>query len=382
MRLYFDNAASTPMFPEVMEVMNKAMRDYYGNPSSIHAHGRKAKAAIEEARKSIAYLLGCSVGELFFTSGGSEANNMAIKGAVLDLKVERIITTPIEHPCVLRSIEHVSQHATLAIEYLDLDESGRVEPEQLKALLNTADGRKTMVSIMHANNEIGTMNDISSLGQICHDYGALFHSDTVQTVGHFPLQFSTIPVDMASASAHKFHGPKGTGLFYMRNPGIQPLIDGGGQERNMRAGTENTASILGMAKALELYVKNLKEYERQTRSVRDYALHQMKNAFPEVKINGSPEALALYTVLSVTFPAQPGADLLVFNLDIEGISVSGGSACSSGVQKISHVLKALAPDDTGTTVRFSFSPFNTKSEIDYLLEKLRRIISRSKKETS
>lgn len=382
MRLYFDNAASTPMFPEVMEVMNKAMRDYYGNPSSIHADGRKAKAAIEEARKTIAYHLGCSVGEIFFTSGGSEANNMAIKGAVLDLKVERMITTPIEHPCVLRSIEHVSQHAGLAIEYLDLDEFGRADPDQLKALLSTADGRKTMVSIMHANNEIGTMNDISSLGQICHDNGALFHSDTVQTVGHFPLQFSTIPVDMASASAHKFHGPKGIGLFYMRNPGIQPLIDGGGQERNMRAGTENTASILGMAKALELYAKNLEEYERQTRSVRDYALHEIKNAFPDVKINGSPEALALYTVLSVTFPAQPGADLLVFNLDIEGISVSGGSACSSGVQKISHVLKTLAPDDTGTTVRFSFSPFNTKSEIDYLLEKLQRIISRSKKETS
>lgn len=381
MRLYFDNAASTPMFPEVIEVMSRTMRDYYGNPSSIHAHGRKAKAAIEEARKSIAYLLGCSVGEIFFTSGGTEANNMAIKSAILDLGIRRVITSPVEHPCVLRSIEHVAQQVSLRVEYLAVDEVGRVSPRDLESLLAEDSESKTMVSIMHANNEIGTMNDIIALGELCNGAKALFHCDTVQTVGHFPLQFSRIPVDLASGSAHKFHGPKGIGLLYMRNPGLQPLIDGGGQERNMRSGTENIAAILGMAKALEIFSSQRDAHVTKTRMIRDYALEQIRQRFPQVKVNGSCDDQSLYTVLSLTFPASLKADLLVFNLDIEGISASGGSACSSGVQKVSHVLKTISPDDTGTTVRFSFSPMNEKEEVDFLLLKLEKILNKQK-ETS
>ncbi len=376
MRLYFDNAASTPMFPEVIEVMTKAMHDYFGNPSSIHAHGRKAKAAIEEARKVIAYHLGCSVGEIIFTSGGSEANNTAIKGAINDLGVERVITTKIEHPCILRTLEHSAAiHKSLTIHYLNVDARGVADIRTLEELL-IAGREKTLVSIMHANNEIGSMNDVVKIGEICQKHDAIFHSDTVQTIGHFPVNFARLPIDMASASAHKFHGPKGIGLLYLhqKHHAMRPLIDGGGQERNMRAGTENISSIIGMAKALEIYCSRMDEFKTQTQQVRDYAMQEITRHFPSAKINGSLPSDALYTVLSVTFPPSKRSDLLVFNLDIEGVSVSGGSACSSGVQKVSHVLATISPDDPGTTVRFSFSPYNQTAEVDYMVEKLVKIL--------
>jgi cysteine desulfurase len=376
MRLYFDNAASTPMFPEVIEVMTKAMHDYFGNPSSIHAHGRKAKAAIEEARKVIAYHLGCSVGEIIFTSGGSEANNTAIKGAINDLGIERVITTKIEHPCILRTLEHSAAiHKNLKIYYLDVDARGLADIRALEELL-MANREKTLVSIMHANNEIGSMNDVVKIGEICQKHDAIFHSDTVQTIGHFPVNFSRLPIDMASASAHKFHGPKGIGLLYLhqKHHAMRPLIDGGGQERNMRAGTENISSIIGMAKALEIFCARMDEFKTHTRQVRDYAMQEITRYFPDAKINGSPPSDALYTVLSVTFPPSKRSDLLVFNLDIEGVSVSGGSACSSGVQKVSHVLATISPDDPGTTVRFSFSPYNQTIEVDFMVEKLVKIL--------
>lgn len=356
--------------------MTRAMHDFFGNPSSIHSHGRKAKAAIEEARKTVAHHLGCSVGEIFFTSGGTEANNTAIKSAVFDLNVNRIITSPIEHPCVLRSIEHLSRLTELEVIYLKVDDKGRVAPEQLRTKLNRSPGERTLVSIMHANNEIGTMNDVVEIGNIAKESNAIFHSDTVQTIGHFPIKFSGLNIDLASASAHKFHGPKGIGLLYVREPGLKPLLDGGGQERNMRAGTENVPAIIGMAKALDIYMSNLASYEEKTRELRDYALCSIRSHFPEVRVNGCPDGTSLYTVLSITFPASMQSELLIFNLDIEGISASGGSACSSGVQKVSHVLANLTPDDTGTTVRFSFSPYNSKNEIDFLLEKLRKIVKR------
>jgi cysteine desulfurase len=364
------------MFPEVIEVLHRAMGDYFGNPSSIHVHGRKAKAAIEEARKVIAYHLGCSVGEIFFTSGGSEANNLALKGAIWDLGIGRVITSKIEHPCVLRSIEHMAAYRDLHIEYVDIAGNGQVDLDHLKILLQQDVNHKTLVSVMHANNEIGSMNDIQAIGELCREYDAYFHSDTVQTIGHFPIQFGKLEVDMAAASAHKFHGPKGIGLIYLnrRCNQIRPLIDGGGQERNLRAGTENISSIIGMAKALELYCDNMQQNESHTRSVRDYAMRQIKLHFPDTTINGCPEADSLYTVLSVTFPASKRSELLIFNLDIEGISASGGSACSSGVQKISHVLAQVAPKETGTTVRFSFSPLNQEQEIDFLIEKLKKIL--------
>ncbi|MCB0684936.1 MAG: cysteine desulfurase, partial [Saprospiraceae bacterium] len=359
------------MFPEVIDVMVAAMHDYYGNPSSIHAQGRKAKAAVEVARKKIATLLGCSVGEIFITSGGSEANNTALKGAVLDLGLRTIITTKIEHPCVLRSIEHLAQIVPLDIHYLDTDATGRVNKDHLKEILSR-NPKGSIVSIMHANNEVGTMNNIEELGLICTEYGALFHSDTVQTIGHFDFPLAETHLHFASASAHKFHGPKGIGLLYLKGAQIKPLIDGGGQERNIRAGTENVASIIGMAKALDLYFANMENYERKTRSIRDYAREEIQRNFPGVKINGDVDGASLYTVLSITFPGNSVSDLLVFNLDIEGISASGGSACSSGVQKVSHVLAALDPEDTGTTVRLSFSPLNDLSEIEKKKKKLKK----------
>ncbi|MBK8506375.1 MAG: cysteine desulfurase [Saprospiraceae bacterium] len=376
MRLYFDNAASTPLFPEVIEVMHKAMADYFGNPSSIHAHGRKAKAAIEEARKVIAYHLGCSVGELFFTSGGSEANNLALKGAIYDLGIGRVITSRIEHPCVLRSIEHMAVYRDFDVDYLNVSQDGVVDLDHLETLLKQNAKEKTLVSVMHANNEIGSMNDIDAIGELCRKYDAYFHSDTVQTVGHFPIRFGRLKVDMAAASAHKFHGPKGIGFLYLnqRCNQIRPPIDGGGQERNLRAGTENISSILGMAKAMELYCENMEQNQLNTRSVREYAMQQVQLHFPDTAINGAPEDQSLYTVLSVTFPPSKRSELLIFNLDIEGVSASGGSACSSGVQKVSHVLAEIAPNDPGTTVRFSFSPLNRKEEIDLLIEKLHKIL--------
>lgn len=375
MRLYFDNAASTPMFPEVIDVITKSMQDHFGNPSSIHSHGRKAKAAIEQARKVIAYHLGCSVSEIIFTSGGSEANNTAIKGAINDLGIRNVITTKIEHPCVLRTLEHLAGYQDIKLHYLNVDQNGIADLVELEQLLASGQ-QKTLVSIMHANNEIGSMNDVEKIGSICAKYDAIFHSDTVQTIGHFPIHFSKSAMAMASASAHKFHGPKGIGILYLNQKyhQIKPLIDGGGQERNMRAGTENVASIIGMAKALDLYCTKMEAFRNETMKVRDYAMEQIVRNFPEAKVNGALPLQALYTVLSITFPQSKRSELLVFNLDIEGISASGGSACSSGVQKISHVLATISPYDTGTTVRFSFSPFNQLSEVDFMIEKLIKIL--------
>ena len=375
MRLYFDNAASTPMFPEVIDVISKSMHDHFGNPSSIHSHGRKAKASIEQARKVIAYHLDCSVSEIIFTSGGSEANNTAIKGAINDLGITNVITSKIEHPCVLRTLEHLAVYKDIRLHYLNVDQNGIADLAELEQLLASGQ-QKTLVTIMHANNEIGSMNDVEKIGSICVKYDAIFHSDTVQTVGHFPVHFSKSTMAMASASAHKFHGPKGIGILYLNQKyhQIKPLIDGGGQERNMRAGTENVASIIGMAKALDLFCTKMEVFKIRTEKVRNYAMEQIMRNFPEAKINGALPLHALYTVLSVTFPQSKRSELLIFNLDIEGISASGGSACSSGVQKISHVLATISPDDTGTTVRFSFSPLNQLWEVDLLIEKLIKIL--------
>ncbi|MBK7410683.1 MAG: cysteine desulfurase [Saprospirales bacterium] len=372
MRVYFDNAASTPISPEVIEAMISVMKANYGNPSSIHAEGRQARAAIETARKTMAKHLGASIGEIFFTSGGTEANNMAIKGAVRDLGVTRILTSPTEHHCVLHSVEFLEKQG-VAVVWLQVDAAGRVDYDQLENLLQDTTHR-TLVSLMYANNEIGTLLDFERVSELCKAHGALFHSDTVQAIGHFPIDLSKTYVSFISGSAHKFHGPKGVGFLYMNADNIiQPYIHGGSQERNMRAGTENIQSIVGMAKALDMACTGMDERRETIESIRQYLKDQLLAHFDGIQFHGDQDRY-LYTVLNVSFPPSPKADLILLNLDINGISASGGSACASGVDVGSHVLTAIGADPDRKAIRFSFSHYNTKNEVDFVVEQLGKSI--------
>lgn len=375
MRVYLDNAATTPISPEVIEAMLPIMQQQYGNPSSIHAEGRRVRAIIEEARKIIAKNIGASIGEIFFTSGGTESNNMALKCAVRDLGVQRIITSEIEHHCVLHTALHLKQQEQVQLDFVELHKNGVVSYAHLENLLQ-ATGKKTLVSLMHANNEIGTLLDLNRVSALCQQYGAYFHSDTVQTVGHFPINVGETPISFLSGAAHKFHGPKGVGFIYINgNNLIRPFIDGGAQERNMRAGTENVYGIVGMAKALELALAYMEERKVRILEVRNHLAQQLKANFNDLIFNTDFEGDSLYTVLSVSFPPSPKGELLLFSLDIEGISVSGGSACSSGADAGSHVIAALQGTDLQTkTIRFSFSHYNTKAEMDFVVEKLKAIL--------
>ena len=371
-RIYLDNAASTPMYPEVIQEMTKLMTEFYGNPSAVHFYGRHAKNTIEEARKIIATGLGASQGEIFFTSGGTEANNTALKCAVRDLGVRRIITSPTEHHSVLQSCQRLKDQIDL--EFIDVDHHGRPSLAHLEQLLEMTDDR-TLVSLMHGNNEVGTMIDLQTFGTLIRSHRALFHTDAVQTVAHFPIRLNELNVDFLSASAHKFHGPKGVGILYINaENAIQPLIDGGSQERNMRAGTENIAGIRAMATAFQLSGERMPETASAVRQLKNYTAKEIKRAFPESSINGDSGEASLYTVLNITFPESANSQLLLLHLDIEGISTSGGSACSSGATKGSHVLQAMQVDPNATTIRVSFSEFNTREEVDQLIEKLVKIL--------
>ncbi len=375
MRVYLDNAATTPISPEVIEVMLPIMQLQYGNPSSVHAEGRKVRAIIEEARKIIAKNMGASIGEIFFTSGGTESNNMALKCAVRDLGVQRIITSKIEHHCVLHTALHLEQQQQVQLDFVELNKYGVVNYEHLEGLLQQTD-KKTLVSLMHANNEIGTLLDLNRVAALCQAYDAYLHSDTVQTIGHFPINVAETPISFLSGAAHKFHGPKGIGFIYINsNNLIRPFIDGGAQERNMRAGTENVYGIVGMAKALELALAYMEERKVHILEVRNHLAVQLKANFNDLIFNTDFEGDSLYTVLSVSFPPSPKGELLLFSLDIEGISVSGGSACSSGADAGSHVIAALqGADSQRKTIRFSFSHYNTKAEMDFVVEKLKAIL--------
>lgn len=374
MRIYLDNAATTPLRPEVIEAMTRCMHDHFGNPSSIHADGRSVRAAIEEARKTVAKYLNASIGEIFFTSGGTESNNMAIKCAVRDLGVQRIISSPTEHHCVLHSLNAVEKQG-VTIEMLRVDERGRVDYGQLEELLQSGMGTKTLVSLMHANNEIGTLHDMQRISRLCENYGALYHSDTVQTMGHFPINVSKTNIHFLSGGAHKFHGPKGCGFIYVNSETqIKPYIDGGSQERNMRGGTENIYGIVGLAKAFELACENMDDYRRRIENVRAHFMKKLQENFEDIRFNGDYDGDYLYTVLSVSFPPSPKAELLLLQLDIAGVSASGGSACSSGVDVGSHVLAAVGADPARKTIRFSFSHENTRDEVDAVIEKLKAIL--------
>jgi cysteine desulfurase len=373
-RIFFDNSATTPLEPRVLNTMTEAMRDNFGNPSSIHAEGRRARAAIEQARKTVAGYLNCSIGEIFFTSGGTEANNMALKNAVRDLGVQRIISSPIEHHCVLHSLATLEKTAGIQVDWVRVDATGRPELEHLEELLAGSDA-KTLVSLMHANNEIGTRIDLDAVAQRCRDAGAYFHCDTVQTVGYYPIDLEATPLSFMSGSAHKFHGPKGVGFIYINNDNqIQPYLDGGAQERNMRGGTENLYGIVGLAEALRLAYEELPDRRAHIAGLRERLWTGLRAAVPDVQLNGDWEN-GHYKLLSVSFPPSAKADLLLLNLDMAGISASGGSACSSGVDVGSHVLDHLEPGSPRKTIRFSLSHFNTAAEVDRVVEELRKILA-------
>jgi len=373
-RVYFDNAATTKMSDEVIETMLPAMRGNFGNPSSIHNEGRKVRALLEAARKSIAHYLNASIGEIFFTSGGTEANNMALKCSVRDLGVKRIITSPIEHHCVLHTVEKLEHRQNIKVELLKVDHHGTVDYAHLEELLKD-DTHKTLVSLMHANNEIGTLLDFEKVANLCEQYNALFHSDSVQTMGHFPIDVSKTKVHFLSCGAHKIHGPKGVGFLYLNGDvQLQPFIDGGSQERNMRGGTENVIGILGLSKAFEMANENMVKWKAYISILRSYFKEQLVENFDDIQFNSNENIENLYTVLSVSFPPSPKSGLLLLSLDIAGVSASGGSACSSGADVGSHVIRAIGVDSNRTTVRFSFSHYNTREEIDFVVEKLKTII--------
>lgn len=369
-RIYFDNAATTSLDPVVLEAMLPYLTEKFGNPSSIYSYGREARLAVENARKSVAKILNAHPAEIFFTSGGTEASNTAISAAVHDLGCRHIITSPIEHHATLHAVENLYSRGYASLSYVKLLPDGHVDIEHLEELLSKAD-EKVLVTLMHANNEIGNMLDIHAVGELCKMYGAIFHSDTVQTVGHFPFDLRNTPVHFITGAGHKFHGPKGVGMLYINeNVRIKPLIHGGSQERNMRAGTENLYGIVGFAKALELATSGYEADSAYIRGLKMYMMEQLKKLVKGVHFNGDITGRSLYTVLNISLPKTEKSEMLLFNLDINGICASGGSACTSGADQGSHVIRAINNNPNQIAVRFSFSRFNTREEIDMVVEKL------------
>ena len=373
-RIYFDNAATTALDPEVLDAMMPYLTSYYGNPSSIYSYGRESRLAIENARKSVARILNAHPAEIFFTSGGTESSNTAITAAVRDLGCTHIISSQIEHHATLHTVEYAKQSGQAKLSYVNILADGNADMEDLERLLAGSED-KCLVTLMHANNETGTMLDLKATGELCKKYNAIFHSDTVQTVGHFPFDLRNTPVHFITGAAHKFHGPKGAGIIYINeNVKIKPFVHGGSQERNMRAGTENLYGIVGFAKALELATKNYETDSSYIKSIKLYMAEQLEKNIKGVSFNGDPFGKSLYTVLSVNFPKTDKSEMILFNMDINNICVSGGSACSSGADAGSHVIRAINNNDGLVTVRFSFSKYNTKEEVDTVVEKLADMI--------
>lgn len=375
--VYLDNAATTSMDDRVIEAMLPFMRGFYGNPSSVHRHGREVRSAIEKARKKVAELLHASPSEIFFTSGGTEADNTALVCGVESHGLSHAISSPLEHHAVLHTLEVLAKKGVLELSLLDVNTQGEIDLQQLEYLLKSKP--KSLVSLMQGNNEIGNLNDLEQIGSLARAHDAFFHSDTVQTMGHYAHDLSTLPVDSLVAGAHKFHGPKGVGFLYVRkDKKIHPFIHGGAQERNMRGGTENVIGIIGLAKALEISLEELAAHRAHIEKVKRYFIQKLQQDVPGVSFNGCSADLerSLYTVLSVSFPpSESNRGMLLFHLDLEGISASGGSACSSGATVGSHVLRALQHDPERDAVRFSFSRFTTMEEVDYTVEKLKGLYS-------
>jgi cysteine desulfurase len=377
MRVYLDNAATTPLDKEVFDAMAPFMLEHFGNPSSIHTHGRQVRAAVENARKTIAGLINASPAEVFFTSGGTEADNQAIFCTAKSLGIEHVITSPLEHHAVLHSAQHLANTGEARVSYLHHDSKGIFDLNHLEELLKTHP--RTLVTLMHANNEIGNLNDIEAIGSLCKKYDAVFHSDTVQTMGHYKHDVQQLNTHFIVGSGHKFHGPKGAGFLYCSGElKVNPLIHGGSQERNMRAGTENVYGIIGLAKALEIAYRDMAGHERHIKNLKARLISKLQDQVEDVHFWGDSANVegSLYTVLNVSLPASELNEMLLFNLDIYKVSASGGSACTSGAQAGSHVLRALHADPDRGAVRFSFSKYNTEAEIDYVAEVMGKIYAK------
>jgi cysteine desulfurase len=377
MNVYLDNAATTPVAPEVVEAMIPVLYQTFGNPSSTHAFGREAKALLENSRRSIAKTLNCAPSELIFTSGGTEADNMALHAAVTQLGVKRIITSSIEHHAVGHAAEALKAHASTEVVNLSLDAKGNINLQELEQLLQ--DQIPTIVALMHANNEIATLLPLAAVAQLCRQYGAYFLSDTVQTMGHYHFDLAALDIDFVTCAAHKFHGPKGIGFLYVnKKTRVNPLIHGGAQERGLRGGTENIPGVVGLAKAVELAYTDLEAHQAHVWGLKKYMISRLQTLFPDVLFHGETSyEKALYTVLNICLPATPKSGLLLFTLDLKGIAVSGGSACTSGAAKGSHVLEGIGADMSRPNARFSFSRFTTKEEIDYALQQLEEVYQKN-----
>lgn len=375
MAVYLDNAATTPIAPEVVEAMIPVLKENFGNPSSSHSFGRQTKAMIETARRSIAKHLNCQPSEIIFTSGGTEADNMALNSAVNQLGVTHIITSPLEHHAVGHTAQALNN--SVKVSHVRVSDQGHVDLKHLEELLQE-DG-KALVSLMHANNEIGTKINLQTVSALCRKYNAYFHSDTVQTMGHYAFDLKELDIDFITCAGHKFHGPKGIGFLYVnKNVKVDVLIHGGAQERGLRGGTENVYGIVGLAKAMDLAYEDLKGHQQHVQGLKTYMIEQLKGRFDDIAFHGDidPEQ-SLYTVLNVCFPRNDKSAMLLFTLDLKGVAVSGGSACSSGASKGSHVLDGIGADMTRPNARFSFSRYTTKEEIDFALEQVQSIYEKT-----
>ena len=377
-KIYFDNAATTEISEKVISEMMKTMKVNYGNPSSTHSHGRNSKAILELSRKTIAEKFNVNPNEIIFTSGGTESNNMIIKTVVISQNIERIISTKIEHKAVLNSIESIAKERGVTILFLDVDEYGLPNKQQLTEHLENSD-EKTLVSLMHINNETGTMIDLEEFGKICKSNNALFHSDTVQTIGHYNIDLDKINIDFMTCSAHKFHGPKGVGFAYIKNgQTVKPLIEGGAQERGYRGGTESIHNIVGLKTAIDISYENLENDSKKVKELKDHFIKTVMESIPETKINGKHNINeSSYAILNLCLPINSDKKtILNFKLDLAGISCSSGSACQSGSSQPSHVLSEMLSDDDmkKISLRFSFSKFNTIKEVDYVVEFLKNFV--------
>lgn len=377
MRVYLDNAATTPIAKEVVDSMCQVLNSNFGNPSSTHSYGRDAKALIETSRRNIAKHLNCNSSEIIFTSGGTEADNLACHIAVQELKVQRIITTEIEHHAVGHTVEMLHSNYEIEIVYLKVDNKGHINLLELESYLNS--DILTLVSLMHANNEISTLLPINEVAVICKKHNAYFHSDTVQTMGHYPINLKELNIDFITGAAHKFHGPKGVGFLYInQRVKTNPMILGGAQERGVRGGTENVAGIVGLSKAMDLAYLDVQGHQNYVQELKSWMISELTEHFDDILFHGdiSPEK-SLYTVLNVCFPKTDKASMLLFTLDLKGVSVSGGSACSSGANKGSHVLEGIGADISRPNVRFSFSRYTTKEELVYAMDQVKEVFAKT-----
>ncbi len=377
-RVYLDNAATTAVDSRVLDVMQPFFKEKFGNPSSIHAHGREVRTAIEKARRAVAELLGAAPSEIFFTSGATESINTVLRGVIEKYEMKHVITSPVEHHAVLHTLGYLKEIGYVQVHYVRLDDKGQVDPGHLEDLLY--EYSDSLVSLMYVNNEIGNITDVQEIGQLCASCGAYFLCDTVQALGHLPFDLNGMSVQAIAGSAHKFHGPKGIGFLYLdaARP-VGPIMFGGGQERNMRGGTENVAGIIGLARALELAYEEQEATSRHLWELKEYAMDLLKTKIKDVVFNGasSNRRESLNKILSIGIPGYGDNDMLLFNLDIRGISVSGGSACASGSSIGSHVLEALNVPEDMAVIRISFSKFNTKEDIDYFVAQLGKVIKKN-----